>query len=225
LQMRPEFASNLRRELRGRAFQEAPRPAVRPAALLAVAACLVLAMVVVLSVVRRPATEERALRAAMTEISRQAVDDHRDCAVDFRLPKRPIPLEEAGSKYDRAYLNLADVVSSRVALSGGVELVESHSCVFNGRRFAHIILRQRGNLISLLVTDLSRPGDATRSPSDANQQVSACPQFEGYQVACFETERHAIFVVSDLAENDNLAIARQLAPSVRSHISQAEGPA
>jgi hypothetical protein len=60
--------------------------------------------------------------------------------------------------------------------------------------------------------------------SDGTQQVFACSEFEGYQVACFRTARHAIFLVSDLAEGENLAVARLLAPSVYSHVSNAEGP-
>jgi hypothetical protein len=34
------------------------------------------------------------------------------------------------------------------------------------------------------------------------------------QVSCFETARHAVFIVSDLPEGDNLVLARALAPSV-----------
>jgi hypothetical protein len=174
--------------------------------------------------------EDSVLRATMAEISGDAAGDHRDCAINFRLLETPIPLEEAGLKYDRAYLNLSDIVSTRLTqLSGDMQLVESHSCVFNGRRFAHVVLRDRGTLISLLVTDLSRPADsrkvATQALSDRTQAVVACSQSDSYQIACFETARHAIFVVSDLAEGKNLAVARLLASSVYNHITHAEGSA
>jgi hypothetical protein len=166
----------------------------------------------------------------MAEISGDAAGDHRDCAIRFRLLETPIPLEEAGLKHDRAYLNLSDVVSARLTeLSGDMQVVESHSCVFNGRRFAHLVLRNRGRLISLLVTGLRHPGDsgkaAKQALSDREQAVMACSQSEGYQIACFETARHAIFVVSDMAEGENLALARLLAPSLYNHITLAEGSA
>jgi hypothetical protein len=166
----------------------------------------------------------------MAEISGDAAGDHRNCAINFRLLETPIPLEEAGLKYDRAYLNLAEVVNARLAeLSGNIQLVESHSCVLDGRRFAHVVLSNRGSLISLLVTGLRRPVDsgkgAKQAVSDREHAVMACSQSEGYQIACFETANHAIFVVSDMAEGENLAVARLLAPSVYNHITLAEGSA
>ena len=224
----------------------------RPAASLAIAACLLLTVAFALRVTQRQhATheiasrresskqggadgprgssgsidEESALRATMAEMSRAAAGDHRDCAITFRLLEKPLPLGEAGLKFDRAYLDLAEVVKSRLGgLSGGLELVESHSCVFSGRRFAHLVLRERGRLISLLVTDLSRSVDFGRDAlTDEVKTAMACSQSEGYQVACFKTARHAVFVVSELAEGENLAVARLLAPAVYDQVSHVEG--
>jgi len=68
-------------------------------------------------------------------------------------------------------------------------------------------------------------GDSKEAKTNAapltNQQaqVIACSQLDGYQVSCFQTARHAVFVVSDLPEGDNLALARALAPSVFAHIT------
>ena len=228
LQIRTEFENNLRVQLRSMAMRETKRPSPR-LAWLALAACLVLALGFGLRMIlRQHDGDEAALRAAMAEISRTAAGDHANCAIKFQLSEKPIPLEEAGLKYDRAYLNLAEVVNARLAeLSGNIQLVESHSCVFDGRRFAHMVLRDHGSLVSLLVTDLSDPevrNGTKHSVSDGTQQVVACPEFEGYQVACFNTASHAIFLVSDLAQGENLAMARLLAPSVYSHVSRAEGP-
>ena len=59
-------------------------------------------------------------------------------------------------------------------------------------------------------------------PKDPEAQVIACSTAEGYQIACFRTVRHAVFVVSDLEEGANLALARRLAPSVYEHVTHAE---
>ena len=258
LQIRDEFADNLRGQLRVLALRETKRSAPRLAPWLPMVACLVLAFAFTLRMMRpQPAPQENTvvegqaglketggsgprsspgspdedsvLRATMAEMSGAAAGDHRDCAISFRLLETPIPLEEAGLKYDRAYLNLSDVVSARLAQLSDMRVVESHSCVFNGRRFAHLVLRNRGRLISLLVTGLRHPGDsgkaAKQALSDREQAVMACSQSEGYQIACFETARHAIFVVSDMAEGENLAVARLLATSVYNHITLAEGSA
>ena len=176
LQIPDEFAYNLRAQLRAVALRET-KPAPR-LAWLAMAACLVLALAFGLTTIRQQDGEGPALRAAMAEIGRTAAGDHANCAIKFQLSEKPIPLEEAGLKYDRAYLNLGDVVNARITeLSGNIQLVESHSCVFNGCRFAHMVLRDHGSLVSLLVTDLSTselPEGTKHSSDDGTEQVFAC---------------------------------------------------
>jgi hypothetical protein len=175
-----------------------------------------------------PNDASTAVSLAMTEMTEGAVGDHRNCAVKFRLPKPPIPLEEAGREYDRVYFNLAKaVLDGREDFPGNVEFVKAHSCVFNGQRFGHVILKYHGRLVSVIVTDLTHAANATASaaqtPSGANQLiVTACPQVQGYRVSCFETVRHAVFVVSDLTETENTTLARALAPSVYQHVMRAE---
>jgi len=163
-----------------------------------------------------------------TELAKDAAGDHRDCAVHFRLAEKPVDLEVAGRKYDPVYVNLTKaVLSDQGEVPLGAEFVEAHSCVFQGRRFAHIILRYHGRLVSFLVTEIgdSSEGKANAALASRGAQVIACSQFEGYQVSCFQTVRHAVFIVSDLPEGDNLALARAVAPSVFAHITHAESPA
>lgn len=160
-----------------------------------------------------------------TELARDAAGDHRDCAIHFRLAEKPIDLEVAGRKYDSVYINLTKAVLSQGSIPLDAEFVEAHSCVFEGRRFAHIILRYHGHLVSFLVTDTGDSSEKkqTTPRTLAQWQVIACSQFDGYRVSCFQTARHAVFVISDMPEGDNLAFTRALAPSVYAHISRAEG--
>jgi len=163
-----------------------------------------------------------------TELIRSAVGDHRDCAIKFRLDEKPIDLEVAGKQYDPVYINLTKAVLSQHGTAPlDAQFVEAHSCVFKGKRFAHIVLRYDGQLVSFLVTNLEptkgvQP-ESVRRP--AEPQVITCSQLDGYKISCFETGRHAVFVVSDLPEGDNLALARALAPSVFAHIMRLENDA
>jgi hypothetical protein len=162
------------------------------------------------------------------ELAKSAAGDHRDCAIHFRLKEKPISLEEAGRKYDPVYINLSRaVLSQKDGEPAQIQIVEAHSCVFEGRRFAHVVLKYHGRPVSFLVTDVDRGNEnaAPRSFADAQDQVITCSQFDGYQVSCFETARHAVFVVSDLPEGENLALARALAPSVFEHITRTENAA
>ncbi len=164
---------------------------------------------------------------ARLELAKFAVGDHRNCAIEFRLHEKPLPLEEAGRRFDPVYINLAKaVLSGRDGLPTEAELVEAHSCVFEGRRFGHLVFKSHGRIVSLLVTDLQGKETNAGAPpqSGASQdQITACSQLDGYQVSCFETAYHAVFVVSDLPQNENLAFARTVAPSVLAHLSRTEG--
>ena len=230
-----------------------PSVTLRRTSWLALAACLVLAAGFGLVLIRQrmlegspqPGTQEIANREptpsyeaelnpgipvsiVKTELARDAAGDHRDCAVHFRLAEKPIDLEVAGRKYDPVYVNLTKAVLSEQGEAPlGAEFVEAHSCVFQGRRFAHIILRYHGRLVSFLVTEIGDSSEAKANAALARQgaQVITCSQIDGYQVSCFQTARHAVFIVSDLPEGDNLALARAVAPSVFPHITHAENPA
>lgn len=159
-----------------------------------------------------------AVRLASLEATEAAIGDHQNCAIKFNLPEEPIDLNEAGRKYDAAYIDLAQAVRSGEGLRpGDIKYVEDHSCIYDGQRFAHIILEYRGRTISLLVVETDED-----STTRANTDVIASSQRDGFQVSGFGTKRHSVFVVSDLPEADNLMLARSLAPSVTKHIARAE---
>lgn len=228
-QMRPEFTARLNERLRDRALGKRLDSVTsaqvsqtfsrrRRTSLLALAASLVLATgigFVLFRYISKPSLPVGPVSLVRTELAKSAVDDHRDCAIHFRLAEKPIDLQVAGRKYDPVYIDLTKAVLSQ----GNVELVEDHSCVYESRRFAHIVLKYHGRLVSFLVTDTATE---TKPQSLSQSQVIACSQFDGYQVSCFQTERHAVFIVSDMPEGDNLALARALAPSVFAHITRLE---
>jgi len=160
-----------------------------------------------------------------TELAKSAVGDHRDCAVDFRLKEKPIDLETAGRQYDPVYINLTKAVFPQEGkVPVDAQFVETHSCVFERRRFAHIVFKYHNRLVSFLVTDIAENRDvasASASPS-SEPRIIESSQIDGYQVSCFQTARHAVFIVSDLSEAESLSLTRALAPAVLTHISHTE---
>jgi hypothetical protein len=163
----------------------------------------------------------------LSKMAELAAGDHRDCAINHRLPDRPIDLDEAGRKLDRAYLSLTETVRLILGeFNDEIQLVSSHACLFKGQWFGHVILRYRGSLASLLVTRLEDSASlaAKEQPAQGYQhgQVIACSSVAGYQISCFRTAHHAVLVVSDLSEAENLALAREMAKSVYDHITRAE---
>ena len=152
-------------------------------------------------------------------LNESAAGDHRDCALNHRLDEAPIDLEEAGRKYDRAYINLVNAVMSEGRLPSGVELVGAHSCVFKGRRFGHVILSYRGQLVSVLLTNLEAEN---RAGLTVQNGTITDTQLHDFQLAHFTTTRHAVYVVSSLHETENLSIAQAVQPSLLRHIAEAE---
>src|SRR5688572_19780142 len=119
------------------------------------------------------AVDANAILARMSEL---AAGDHRDCAIGHRLPDRPITLEEAARKYDRVFLDLTKAVTShRDDLNEVMDLVMAHACLFKGHWFAHIVIRYRGRLVSLLVTRLEDLNESAppkdKLPKDVEEQV------------------------------------------------------
>ena len=239
LQISDEFANTLKAQLRDVAMSRSSFLNARRVAYVAIAASLIIAAAFVFRLVKQrwsqhppsaneavnsngnTGSEPDGIRSAVLNaaLAESAVGDHLDCALNHRLPEKPIPLEEAGRIYDRAYLDLISAVTSNDRLPAGVEIVGGHSCVFKGRRFGHVVLKYHGRLISVLVTNIEKQESTT---STGPEQQIASSYLDGYQLASFATGRHVVYVVSDLNNSENLSIARAVAPSVTRHIENAE---
>jgi anti-sigma factor RsiW len=146
-----------------------------------------------------------------------AVGDHRFCLVAFKLAERPIPLDRAADVYDDPVDRSLETVQPAAAQPGGgpVQIVERHSCVFGGRRFAHLVVRYKHELISLVVTPDARllrhlPGAS--APADGS--IVTLAPVDGFHVAAFRGSDHAVFVISSLSDEEALQVARSMEPSV-----------
>ncbi len=168
----------------------------------------------------------QAVQIAWQETMHAAIGDHENCALHYRLPEEPITLEEAAEKYGRFNKDLDKAVIAslkRVTYDEKVssktprklEFLDAHSCVYNGRRFTHIELQSGDKIISILVTDVE-------DSFDENDGTTTNQAVENFRVVGFRAARHAVFVVSDLTEQENLTIAKTLFPAIRRHIEQAE---
>jgi len=152
--------------------------------------------------------------ATLTALTRGAVGDHRNCAVRFQLPEKPIALADA-ARFDGAYrllqLSPPDEVDTP---AGPVRVVERHSCVFDGRRFAHIVLQFQGRLVSLLVTADDGWASTIVSRTGLPSHLPWLQRADGYGIASFGAPGHVIFVVSDLEGRQLSEVAAPLADLV-----------
>jgi len=143
--------------------------------------------------------------SAAAALARDAIGDHRNCALKYRLVRRPIPLEEAAQRFDSAYRLLLNAPPDDISTpEGPARVVERHSCEYAARRFGHVILQYRGHVVSLLVTANDRTSDDGASP--AIPHVIGRP-LDGLSVVSVNGSRHAVVLVSDLEKKEltNLA--------------------
>src|SRR4051794_1204116 len=191
LAARPEFLARLRSGLQAEHAAPAPTFWNRRARWgLAAAAVLVIGVAIF-----------GLQRAAVTSLARDAAGDHRNCALAFKLAEAPIPLEEAARRYGPAYEVLARLPPGDVRTAAGpAHVVARHSCVFAGRRFAHVVFQFRGELVSLLVTErrgLARLPVPDHVPSP----------LDGMPVVSFASRDHVVFVTGTVGETDLRALA------------------
>lgn len=235
LTINDDFAGRLAAQLRASSFAtQTPKTLTLKRAAFALAACLLIAFIIGVFVerYRHQSSEEQTAAAVaaanitMNETAELAVGDHRNCAVQFRLPEKPIDLDKAGRLYDASYVDLKKIVSDGLtSADDSLRLVEAHSCVYQGKRFAHVIFKSHDHLISFLVTTTEGAQVKSVQPTDETASapvIIAADPVNGYQVSSFQTERHAVFVISDLNQSENLRISRMIAPAVYKHISQTE---
>jgi hypothetical protein len=191
LQARPQFLDRLRGDLRDAAAHDR-HSWMFSRRWFAIAAGVVLAAGLTAALLMRPS-----MSASSDALAQDAIGDHRNCALKFRLVRKPIPLEEAAQRFDSAFrLLLTAPPDDMPTPKGTAHVVERHSCAYGARRFGHVVLEYQGHVVSLLVTT----NDGSTSAAEA---VDAVPHLigrpmNGLSVVSVSGSRHAILLVSDL---------------------------
>src|SRR5262249_42252768 len=142
LQPRPEFMDRLRGQLRDAAAHE-HRSWMVSRQWFAIAAGLVLAAGLAAAVFLKESMP------TSDALAQDAIGDHRNCALKFRLVRTPIPLEEAAQQFDSAFRLLLTAPPDDLSAPGGpARVVDRHSCAYGHRRFGHVVLQYQGHVVS-----------------------------------------------------------------------------
>ena len=213
------FAESLRTSLREQALDRSGIVIPR-IAYVGIAAALLIAIGFGVLTVQRWRVSQRE-SAAWASLTNSATGDHRECALEHKLKATVITLSEAGRVYDRVYANVADQTSLQASLPPGAQLLDAHSCVFAGRRFAHLVVKYHDEVASIVI---ARNDPNAKAPAARPGDLGAAFTIDSYQVAAFQTASHAVFVISSLNEADNMTIARSVSPLLDKQIRRAEEP-
>lgn len=218
--LRGRIASDIRRG-RGFSFNRVSLALAATAAVLVIAAATFL--------VSRPTEKPLSLqgKVATGDVTGQVLkigfDDHVFCSIDHHLADAHFTPEHMAEKLGPEYAGLVALVKERMSRDYAVTV--GHRCHYQGREFIHLIMRNRNNVVSLVIT--RRNGDAF--PTDgvaAIAQAAGGPiyraEWANQRVAGLETRDHLVFVISNETSDANLQIAASLAPSVREFLARLE---
>jgi hypothetical protein len=172
----------------------------------------VLAATVLVAVAGALAYGGRDWIAATGALARTAVGDHRNCALQRRLAESSIPLEEAVRRYGTATYRVLETLppDDIITKAGAAHIVRRHACVYDGRRFAHVVFDYRGTFVSLLVT-AADSGIQIPFPGEALPHVTTAQQVDHMSVVSFRTPRYAVFFAGEVAPADLTALANAVA--------------
>lgn len=152
-------------------------------------------------------TASSSLAKGLAELSHFASGNHKDCA----LEKLAIWEKMSKSDYPEKPTYTDKILAPlKAKYSENIEMLSVHDCEYQGKQFTHVVLRNGVNIVSVFFDKsdvLSAPPDSKVSPITSGVE-------DGLQVASFAHNTQAIFVVSDLAETENLNVARTLSFSL-----------
>jgi anti-sigma factor RsiW len=153
--------------------------------------------------------------SGLAALARLAVGDHENCALTFSLAEEPITLEQAARRYDAAFRELQTVEPATAALPGGpLDVVDRHSCVWQGVRFAHLVLRYKDTLVSVVVASDAGATASWIPWQRLDHDPAALAPVGDQHVASFRGGAHTVFVVSSLPDHDVQAVAQAMAGPV-----------
>jgi len=210
VQVDPIFASRLAANLRQAALRENDWRSLllAPKFLIPVMASLLVVAALGLFVLNRSdKTFENAPSVSqnnfLTQLSLMAVSNHLDCALEKLLMWEKMSEEDYAEK---AFYAEKIVKPLRENFSDDLELLHAHECIFEGKKFRHVVLRKGEHIVSIFFDE----SDTLPKRNGATNAAIICEKQNGLQVASFQKGDRAIFVVPDLTEAENLSLARAL---------------
>lgn len=180
-------------------------------------------------IIRRPpqptstiVTIAEAASPEQTSIQKVGLGDHIHCAVNRDYSHGPRSDERILLDLGNDFADLLPLVRKQAPQ---YTTFLGHVCNFQGRDFVHLILMRDKIPVSVILT--RKQGESLDAEHlIASLKSSVVPlylsQFDGMNVASFETNKYLGFVVSDLPRADHQQIAASLTPVLRDYTRRVE---
>jgi hypothetical protein len=148
---------------------------------------------------------EKPVIRGVAEVLAGAVGHHRTCAVQkLTLWEATEPSETPERRLFR------EKILTPLNESGGsdrIRLLSTDDCIFEGKPFVHVILKNGETVVSVFVekTDPLSPVDGETAATIVSDEA------DDFRVAAFRKKLQTVLVVSDLSQSENLKFAQALA--------------
>jgi hypothetical protein len=157
-------------------------------------------------------------------IMRVGLKDHIHCAYFRKYPKNPPTMQTFVEKMGPQYAGLIPIVRDQVP--GRFRLEIAHICGYKGRKYVHMVMRYRGELVSFIVTR-KEAGESFQTEGLLPALIqSEIPYYQtsvqGFHVASFESKDHLVFLISGLSDGETMQQLAQMAPRVKQFLEKAE---
>jgi hypothetical protein len=149
------------------------------------------------------------------------LDDHINCALRRDFSSGPLSFEQISKEIGTDYVALAASIKEKIPQN--YTLTAGHQCDFHGRNFVHLILTDRKNTLSIVLT--KKQGE-TFDKAAPDAQVAGTQLYESrkqeQESVGFETPDYLAYVVSGLAGKEHLQIASSLIPTISKFLARLE---
>lgn len=218
-QVSSNFAHNLRTQLNHEAFKN-QKPERKPrfgfGSWTAVAAGLLLTFTFSFLLLGNLGSSNDSLRITNSHtianlsagnLTNIALGDHEYCAIGHDSDE-PVNVAKTPAKYE----NIQNVVMSPLkSVSADCELVESHTCKYKDTDFTHLVVKNEGKTLSVIITQLN---DLDKLEDQDILNLAS----EKYQVSRFDLKDEAVFVISDQSKEMNLRAAQAIYEPLQKHL-------
>jgi len=103
----------------------------------------------------------------------------------------------------------------------------AHQCRYHGRRFVHLTLKKGNDLLSLVIAKKSEGESFSTVGLPQALSQAGVPFYTGkaqrFEIASFETKYHLVYIVSDMAKDQNTQLMLAVAPGIRTVLTHLEG--
>ena len=157
-------------------------------------------------------------------LMRVGLSDHLHCAFFRKYAKNPPGVEEMVTKLGPNYSGLLPIVKQQVPT--GYKVVMAHQCTADGRKYAHLILRNESQLLSVVLAkkqageSFAIEGILPELMADGTAVYTTGVQ--RFAIASFESRDHLVYFISDLPKDQNTQVMVALAPGVREFLKKLE---